>query len=139
MISDLKDRIMEITESVQQTEPNLKKEKQSKRSIVYYKAWQSMHNRKEKKEKRGLKMHLKKWCWKFSKFKGGNRHPDTRTESSKQDEPRNIYSKYIIIKMTKVKYKESILEAAREKQSFNYMGTPMNFITWFLYRNITGQ
>ena len=40
--------------------------------------------------------------------------------------PKRPTSRYIIIKMAKVKYKERILKAAREKQRVNYKGTPIS-------------
>ena len=39
--------------------------------------------------------------------------------------PNRPTPRHIIIKMAKVKHKERILKAAREKQSINYKGTPM--------------
>ena len=39
--------------------------------------------------------------------------------------PNRPTSRHIIIKMAKVKDKERILKAAREKQSINYKGTPI--------------
>ena len=39
--------------------------------------------------------------------------------------------RYIIIKMAKVKYKERILKAAREKQGVNYKGTPKRLLADF--------
>ena len=39
--------------------------------------------------------------------------------------PNRSTSRHIVIKMAKVKGKERILKAAREKQSINYKGTPI--------------
>ena len=36
--------------------------------------------------------------------------------------------RHVIIKIAKVKYKEKILKAAREKQRFNYKGTPSHWL-----------
>ena len=39
--------------------------------------------------------------------------------------------RHIIIKMTKVKHKERILKAAREKKSITYRGVPMRLSAYF--------
>ena len=44
--------------------------------------------------------------------------------------------KDISMKMSKVKDKEKILNAAREEETVSYKGTP---ISWFLYRNFADQ
>ena len=62
-IGDLEDSIIEITQSGQQTENQMKKhESNCKRPIEYYKAGQSMHNRNSegKEKERGLKIYWKK-------------------------------------------------------------------------------
>ena len=40
-------------------------------------------------------------------------------------DPKRPTPKHIIIKMSKVKYKERILKAAKEKQIITYKGTPI--------------
>ena len=39
--------------------------------------------------------------------------------------PRRNMPRHILIKLSKVKYKEKILEAAREKQQITYKGIPI--------------
>ena len=39
--------------------------------------------------------------------------------------PNRLTPRHVIIKMAKVKQKERILKAAREKQNVNYKGTPI--------------
>ena len=46
-------------------------------------------------------------------------------KSSNNLNPNRPTPRHIIIKMAKVKDKERILKAAREKQSINYKGTPL--------------
>ena len=46
---------------------------------------------------------------------GRKRHPGS-TESAKQDQPKGHHSRHIVIKMAKIKDKERILKAAREKK-----------------------
>ena len=53
----------------------------------------------------------------------GNSHPSPKTpESSKQDKPKAKLPKTHIIKLTKIKHKEQILKAAREKQQITHKG-----------------
>ena len=42
--------------------------------------------------------------------------------------PRRNTSKYKLIKLSKIKYKEKILKAAREKQQITYKGIPIRLI-----------
>ena len=59
-ISDLEDRIMEITQSGHQTKKqNEKTWKQHKRSMEYYKVGQSVHNRNSRKRRK------RKEDWKY--------------------------------------------------------------------------
>ena len=47
--------------------------------------------------------------------------------------------RHIIIKMAKVKDKERILKAAREKQSVNYKGTPIRLSAEFSTETLQGR
>ena len=47
---------------------------------------------------------------------------------SRQKNPRRNTSKYKLIKLSKIKYKEKILKAAREKQQITYKGIPIRLI-----------
>ena len=46
-------------------------------------------------------------------------------QSPKQDEPKEPTPRHIIIKMPKVKHKERLLKAAREKHLVTYKGAPI--------------
>ena len=46
-------------------------------------------------------------------------------------DPKRTIPRHIIIKMTKVKDKKSILKGAREKQRVNYKGVPITLSTYF--------
>ena len=46
--------------------------------------------------------------------------------------------RHIIITLPKIKDKERILEAAREKETVTYKGVQVN-ISWFLKRDLTGK
>ena len=45
--------------------------------------------------------------------------------------PRRNMPRYIVIKVTKIKDKEKLLKAAREKQQITYKGTPIRLTTDF--------
>ena len=57
------------------------------------------------------------------------KHSDIKIQEAQRGpnklNPNRTTPKHIIIKMAKVKDKERILKAAREKQSINYKGTPI--------------
>ena len=74
---------------------------------------------------------MKSWV-KTSQPEEGNRCPCTgNTEDLNQEELRPT-PRHIIIKMVKVKYKERIIKAAREKQRVIYKGTPTRLPVDFL-------
>ena len=53
-------------------------------------------------------------------------------------DPRKNTPRHIIITLPKIKDKERILEAAREKETVTYKGVQVN-ISWFLKRDLTGK
>ena len=68
---------------------------------------------------------MKKYHWKVSKSKEGNRYTDTESKGAPiKLNPNKSIPRHIITKMAKVKSTERILKAAREKQIINYKGTP---------------
>ena len=50
---------------------------------------------------------------------------------AKQDDAKKPTPRHIIIKMTKVKDKERLLKAAREKQIVTYEGVPIRLLVGF--------
>ena len=52
--------------------------------------------------------------------------------------PRQNIPRHILIKLTKIKHKEQILKAAREKQQITHKGIPIK-ITGSFNRNSSGQ
>ena len=58
----------------------------------------------------------------------------------KKLDPRRSTPRHIIIKLPKIKDKERILKAEREKETVTYKGVPIRqTISWFLKRNLTGK
>ena len=53
--------------------------------------------------------------------------------------PRKHTSKHIIITLSKIKDKERILKAAREKENITYKGVPIRLSADFYKRNLTGK
>ena len=53
--------------------------------------------------------------------------------------PRRNTPRHILIQLTKIKDKENILKAAREKKQITYKGTPNKDIGRFFSRNSAGQ
>lgn len=77
--------------------------------------------RKERKEDK--KCIWRNYGCKLPKLKEGNRCPRTGcTEDPKEDELKQPTPIHITTKMTKIKDKERILKATKEKQSINYKG-----------------
>ena len=53
--------------------------------------------------------------------------------------PRRNKPRHILIKLSKIKYKEKILEAAREKQQITYKGIPIRLTVSSFRRNSASQ
>ena len=53
--------------------------------------------------------------------------------------PRRNTLRHILIKLTKIKDKEKILKAAREKKQITYKGTLIRLLVDFFSRNSSGQ
>ena len=61
--------------------------------------------------------------------KEGDNHPSPRNpESPKQDKPKVKHTKTHINQIKKIKHKEQILKAAREKQQITQKGIPIRII-----------
>ena len=62
----------------------------------------------------------------------GNNHPSPRnTESPKQDKPKVKHLKTHINQINKIKHKEQILKATREKQQITHQGIPIRITADF--------
>ena len=53
--------------------------------------------------------------------------------------PRRNMPRHIVIKLTKIKEKEKLLKAAREKRQITYKGTPIRFIADFSAENLQAR
>ena len=53
--------------------------------------------------------------------------------------PRRNRLRHILIKLTKIKYKEKNIESSKGKATYNTQGNPHKVISWFFSRNSAGQ
>ena len=126
-ISDLEDRIMEITQSGQQTENQMKKHESNIRDL-----WDNIKQANlciigipEGKEKeKGIENIFEEiMAENFPNLKDTDIKIQEAQRAPNKLNPNRPTPRHIIIKMTKVK--EKILKAAREKKSVNYKGSPI--------------
>ena len=131
-ISDVEDKIMEITQSGPQTENQMKKHESQVRYQWNNTKWANLRiieipEGKEEKEIETI----------FEEIMAENvpnlKDTDIKIQEAQKApnklNPNRPTLKHVIIKMTKVKDEERILKAAREKQSINYKGTPHKAIS----------
>ena len=129
-ISDLEDKIEEITTAEQNKEKRMKRIKNSLRDL-----WDNINHTKiqiigvqEEEEK-------KKGTEKIFEESIVENFPNTGKEIVNQVQeaqrvpyrinPRRNTPRHILIKLSKIIYKEKILKAAREKQQITYKGIPI--------------
>ena len=81
----------------------------------------------EKRERRGQKKIFQEII--AENFPNMGKEPLTQIQEAQQEpykiNPRRKTPRYILIKLTKIKDKEKILKAAREKKQITYKGTPI--------------
>ena len=114
---------MEITTTEQNKEKGMKRTEESLRDL-----WANIKHTiiriigfPEKKRKKGTEKIFEEIIVEnFPNMWGNNQVQET--ESPIQDKPRRNRPRHILIKLSKIKYKEKILKAAREKQQITYKG-----------------
>ena len=119
---------MEITQSGQQTENQMKKHESNIRDLWDNIKWANLHiigtPEREEKEKGIENIFEEIMAENFPNMK----HSDIKIHEAERApnklNPNRPTPRHIIIKMAKVKDKERILMGAREKYSINYKGTP---------------
>ena len=128
-ISDMEDRIMEITQSGQQTENRIKKLKSNIRDLWDNIKWANLCiigiPEGEEKEKGIENIFEEIMAENFPNQKETDSKIQEAQRAPNKFNPNRTTQTHIIIKMAKVKDKERILKAAREKQNVNYKGTPI--------------
>uniref|UniRef100_A0A8D1FB13 L1 transposable element RRM domain-containing protein n=1 Tax=Sus scrofa TaxID=9823 RepID=A0A8D1FB13_PIG len=126
LISDLEDRIKEITQSGQQTENQIKKHGSNIRDL-----WDNIKQanlciigipKGEEKEKGIEKIFEEITSENFPNLKKTVIKIQKAQRAPNKLKPKRTTRRPIIMKMEKIKDKERILKAARETQSINYKG-----------------
>uniref|UniRef100_A0A8D1EFD6 L1 transposable element RRM domain-containing protein n=2 Tax=Sus scrofa TaxID=9823 RepID=A0A8D1EFD6_PIG len=140
-ISDVEDKIMEITQSGQQTENQMKKHESNIRDL-----WDNIKQASlyiigipEGKEKeKGIENTFEDiMAENFPNLKGADIKIQEAQRAPNKLNPNRSTPRHIIIKMAKVK--ERILKAAREKQSINYKGTPIKLSADFSTKTLQAR
>ena len=102
---------------------------QSQRPLQQYQIHQHSNYRgprRRRGKERVWEKFQRDYSWKISQHGKGKSQSNPRsTKSPIQDKPKEKHTKTILIKLTKIKHKERILKAAREKQQVTYKGNPM--------------
>ena len=119
---------MEIKQSGQQTENQMKKHESNKRDIWENIKWVNLRiiGVPEGEEKGIENIFEDTMAEHFPNMKKQEAQRALNKLNPNRPTPRRI-----IIKMAKIKDKERILKASREKQSINYMGTPLRLLADF--------
>ena len=128
-ISELEDKMVEMTSERQNKVKRMKRTEDSLRDL-----WDHIKHTniriigvpEEERKKNGCEKIFGDYSWKFPQRGKGNSHSSPRgTKSAIQDNPRRNTPRHILIKLTKIKHKERILKAAREKQQVTCKGNPI--------------
>ena len=126
-ISDLEDRIMEITQAGQETENQMEKHESNIRDLWDNIKQVNLHIMgildREEKEKGIENVFEEIMSENFPNIKETDIKIQEAQRAPNKLNPNRTTPRHVIIKMAKVK--ERILKAAREKQSTNYKGTPI--------------
>ena len=128
-ISDLEDKIMEITQSEWQTKRQMKKKNESNIKDLWdtKRANLGITGIPEEEREKGIKNVFKEIM--AENFPNLKKETDIEVQEAQRVpnkmNPNRPTPRHIIIKMAKVKDTERILKAAREKQSVSHKGNPI--------------
>ena len=129
-ISDLEDKIIEITNAEQNKEKRMKKMEDSLRHL-----WGNIKNTnirmigvpEEEEKKKGTEKILEEII--VESFPNMGKEVVNQVQEAQRVpyriNPRRNMPRHILIKLSKIKYKEKILKVAREKQQITYKGIPI--------------
>ena len=129
-ISDLEDKIVEITTAEQNKEKRLKRIENSLRDL-----WDNIKHTniriigvpKEEEKKKGSEKIFEEII--VENFPNMGKEIVNQVQEAQRVQyrknPRRNMTRQILIKLSKIKYKEKILKAAREKQQITYKGIPI--------------
>ena len=135
-ISDLEDKIVEITTAEQNKEKRMKRIEDSLRDL-----WDNIKcaniriigvPEEEKKKKGSEKVFEEIIVKNFPNMGKGTVNQVQEAQGVQYSiNPRRNTPRHILIKLSKIKDREKILKAAREKQQITYKGTPVRLSTDF--------
>ena len=143
-ISKLEEQMLEIiTEEQNKEKKNEKKWGQSHRPLGHY--WTQQHSNyrglRRRKEKGSEKI-FEEIGQKPPQHEKGNSHPSpgsTETSLFKETNPMRITLRHILVKLTKIEFKENI-KSSKGTAKNNTQGNPQKVvIRWFCSRNCVGQ
>ncbi|MCP4015689.1 MAG: hypothetical protein GY735_06170 [Delftia sp.] len=129
-ISDLEDKIVEITTAEQNKEKRMKRTEDSLRDL-----WDNIKRTniriigvpEEEEKKKGTEKIFEEII--VENFPNMGKDIDNQVQEAQRVpyriNPRRNMPRHILIKLSKIKYKESILKAAREKQQITHKGIPI--------------
>ena len=128
--SDLKDRIVEITDTEQNKEKRMKRIEDSLRDFwdnIKHTNIQTTGVTEEEEKKKGTEKIFEDII--VEKFPNMGKEIVNQVQEAQRVPYRiNPWSntpRHVLIKLSKIKYKEKILKAAREKQQITYKGIPV--------------
>uniref|UniRef100_A0A8D0UVT9 L1 transposable element RRM domain-containing protein n=1 Tax=Sus scrofa TaxID=9823 RepID=A0A8D0UVT9_PIG len=134
-ISDMEDRIMEITQSGQQTENQIKKQESNIRDLWDNTKWANLRiigiPEGVEKDKEMENIFEEIITGNFPNLKDTDFKIQEAQKTPKKLNPNRPTTRHIIIKKAKVSDKERILKVAREKQNVTYKGTHIRLSTDF--------
>ena len=84
-------------------------------------------------------MYLKKMVENFPNLKKETGIQYRKHRVPNKMNPNGSIPRHVVSKMAKIKGKETILKATREKQRVKLQGNPYKAISWFLHKNVAGQ
>ena len=127
-ISELEDKMVEITSEEQNKVKRMKRTEDSLRdlwdNIKCTNIWiTGVPGEKEKV----WENFWRDYSWKFPQHGKGDNQIQEAQRVPYRINPRRNMLRHILIKLTKTKHKEKILKAAREKQQVTYMRNPIRF------------
>ena len=141
-ISDLEDRRLESTQSGQQTENQMKKHKSSISNPWWINIKQAnLHiiGSPEGEEKGGWKYMWRNYVWTRFKSKENGYQGIGSTEGPKQVQPRQAHTKTYYNEHGKSSRLREDSKGSKGNTKRSLKGSPHKAISWFLYRNTTGQ
>ena len=129
-ISDLEDKIVEIATAEQNKEKRMKRTEDSLRELwdnIKCTNIQIIEVPEEEEKKKGIEKIFEKII--VENFPNVGKEIVNQVQEAQgvtyRINPRRNTPRHILIKLSKIKYKENILKAAREKQQITYNGIPI--------------